>query len=494
MVITKKWVSAIAAVAFALTTHSVMAGPVHGQDAMEISRLMYTGWNVGNSLDAIQQGYSDLDTELGWGNAKITKSMIDNVRKTGFRTLRIPVSWGQHTYKSGQYQYKIDDKWLSRVKEVVDYGIDNDMYVILNIHHDNGSQFDHPYFWPTNNTKDQSVRYVTDIWTQLAECFKEYDQRLIFETLNEPRIVGDRYEWWFTPVDNPSQQQVVEAMGVINAMNQAAVDVIRNNGHENNRDRVILIPGYDASPEGAVTNKFQLPNDPSQNRLGIEIHAYRPTELCLSGPITMFQESDKQAIRDVLRPCYEKYVQRNIPVVIDETSISDKDQGDWTRMQWIEAFYGIAMEYKMPCVLWDNGTTWEAYQLGLKQGWADPNQNGECHGFMNRSTGEWNQPQMIQKIMEVVGEDPNLSDPSNVENTLALNDNMVLTLSPEEIGFVKCGTSVEVNMVTLFNAQGAMAITAYHVESLSVTSLPAGLYLVVIVSADGVYKEKIMIR
>lgn len=488
---TKKWIFAIATAACTMATHSAMAVTVHGKDAMTISQLMYTGWNVGNSLDASKQGYTGVDTELAWGNAKITKSMIDNVKNSGFRTLRIPVSWGQHTSNNGQYQYKIDDNWLERVKEVVDYGIDNDMFVILNIHHDNGSQWDHPYFWPTNNTQNQSIKYVTDIWTQLSEYFKEYDQKLIFETLNEPRLVGDQYEWWFTPVDNPGQQQVVEAMGVINAMNQAAIDAIRNNGHENNRDRMILIPGYDASPEGAVTSKFQMPNDPSQNRIGIEIHAYRPTELCLTGNRTSFQDNDRQTIRDVLRPCYEKYVTRNIPVIIDETSIADKGQGDETRKQWIDAFYGIAKEYRMPCVLWDNGTTWETYQLGLKEGWSNPSQNGECHGFMNRSTGQWNHPQIVQKIMDVMGEPPVLT---GFEGICAANSPLALTLSSDEISIQKDGAIADVNSVTLFDLQGMKVASAEKVGVLSIASLPAGLYFVIVESDEGLFKEKILIR
>lgn len=483
----KKWLSILTAASLAFSTQTISAGEVHGVSAMEISQLMYTGWNVGNSLDAYKDGYSGLDSETAWGNAKITKNMIDNVKNSGFRTLRIPVSWGQHTSNNGQYRYKIDDNWLRRVKEVVDYGIDNDMYVILNIHHDNGTQWNHPYFWPTNNTKDQSIQYVTEIWTQLAEYFKEYDQRLIFETLNEPRLVGDNYEWWFTPVDNPGQQQVVEAMGVINAMNQAAINAIRKNGHPNNTDRMIMIPGYDASPEGAVTNKFQMPNDPTKDRIGIEIHAYRPTELCLSGSRTQFNDSDKQTIHNVLRPCYEKYVQNGIPVIIDETSIADKGQGDWTRMQWIEAFYGIAKEYKMPCVLWDNGTTWQTYQLGLKEGWSNKDENGECHGFMNRSTGQWNQPQMVQKIMEVMGEAP-----TEIEDMIETN--MSLSLTSNEVSVLKNGVAVTMKRVALFNAQGQTVTMANNVEVLSVATFPVGQYFVVIETAEGMFKEKLMVR
>lgn len=485
---TKKWMSALAIAAMSLMGGQTYADPINGMTAFEISKLMYAGWNVGNSLDATKDNYFGLDTETAWGNPKITKKMIDNVHNSGFRTLRVPVSWGQHTKAEGGYQYKIDEAWLKRVKEVVDYGIDNDMFVILNIHHDNGSQWNHPYFWPSNNTKDQSVRYVTEIWTQVSEYFKDYDQRLIFETLNEPRVIGDNNEWWFWPVDNPQQSKVVEAMGVINAMNQAALDAIRNNGSAANKDRMVLVPGYDASPDGALTNKFTLPTDQTPDRIGIEVHAYRPTELCLTGDRLYFQESDKQTIRDVLSPLYDRYVKQQIPVVIDETSISDKGQGDATRFQWFEAFYSIAQGFEMPCVLWDNGTTWETYQRGLKEGWSDPNTNGECHGFMNRYTGEWNQPQMIAKIMEVLGDAPT-ADVVDVElaEMAVVNNAGVLSVT-------KGGVGLMMNQIVMFDTKGQLVLVESNKENVRVSSLVPGLYFVVIATPEGNVKTKVVLN
>lgn len=483
----KKLLSAIALTTMTFIGGHAYAGPINGKTAFEISQLMYTGWNVGNSMDAIKDGYFGVETETAWGNPKITKYMIDNVRNSGFRTLRIPVSWGQHTKQESNYQFKIDDAWMRRVKEIVDYAIDNDMFVILNIHHDNGDQWNHPYFWPSNDKKDQSIRYVTEIWTQVAEYFKDYDQRLIFETLNEPRLIGDKNEWWFWPVDNPSQSNVAEAIGVINAMNQAALDAIRNNGSEANRDRMVMMPGYDASPDGVMTNKFVMPSDQTPNRIGIEVHAYRPTELCLTGDRFYFEEKDKQEIRNVLSPLYNRYITQQIPVIIDETSISDKGQGDETRLQWFEAFYSIAKEFKMPCVLWDNGTTWETYQLGLKEGWSDPNTNGECHGFMNRNSGNWNQPQMIAKIMEVLGEAPT-TDIKDIELT-----ELTLINNNGDLSIINRSSNVLMNRIMLFNTNGQLLLMKNNVESLSVSSLPKGIYLIVVETSEGIVKTKVVL-
>jgi aryl-phospho-beta-D-glucosidase BglC (GH1 family) len=175
---------------------------------------------LGNTLDATGGGNS-LSSETSWGNPKTTKAMIDAVKKQGFKTVRIPVSWGNHTTGTN---FTINADWLKRVKEVVDYCISNDMYVILNIHHDTSTK----YYYPSSTYKTQSVKFVKSIWTQVAKYFKDYDQHLIFETLNEPRLVGTSDEWSFD-VNYPNDN-ILDSINVINTLNQTAVDAIRAGG------------------------------------------------------------------------------------------------------------------------------------------------------------------------------------------------------------------------------------------------------------------------
>lgn len=145
--------------------------------AFEITEEMKIGWNLGNSLDATGgAGYSGLDTEISWGNPKATQEMINTVKAKGFNTLRIPTTWYPHLDGNNN----IDPAWLARVHEVVDYAYKNDMYVILNVHHEN---------WI--NRADLGTAYeemsvkLKAIWKQLAEEFKDYDQHLVFEGMNE---------------------------------------------------------------------------------------------------------------------------------------------------------------------------------------------------------------------------------------------------------------------------------------------------------------------
>lgn len=139
------------------------------------------------------------------------------------------------------------------------------MYVILNIHHDTKSSASASGagYYPRSSAYSSSEKFVTSVWSQAAEYFKDYDYHLIFETLNEPRLIGTGYEWWFNKWNIPSE--VKDAIDCINKLNQKAVDTIRDTG-SNNRGRLIMCPGYDASIDGATVSGFKLPTDISGNK------------------------------------------------------------------------------------------------------------------------------------------------------------------------------------------------------------------------------------
>ena len=135
--------------------------------AAEVCADMKVGWNLGNSLDAVG---GNIDSETAWGNPKITKELIDAVKAAGFNAVRIPVTWNEHM--NGD---KIDEAWLNRVNEVVDYVIDNDMYAIINVHHD-----DYTWLNPSKSDEAKVKEKLVKIWEQLSERFKEYDYHLLF--------------------------------------------------------------------------------------------------------------------------------------------------------------------------------------------------------------------------------------------------------------------------------------------------------------------------
>lgn len=360
-VITAVAIFAIAALMTMCVTQVASAAEMSGNTATELVSYIGTGWNLGNTLDATGGGNS-LYSETSWGNPKTTKAMIDAVKAQGFNTVRVPVSWGNHTTGDN---FTIDSKWLARVKEVVDYCIDNDMYVILNIHHDTSTQ----YYYPSSTYKTQSVKFVKSIWTQVAKYFKDYDQHLVFETLNEPRLVGTGDEWWF-PVNNPSSA-VLDSISVINTLNQTAVDVIRAAGGKNN-DRCIMVPGYAASIDGCTTSTFKLPDDSTPNRLIVSVHAYTPYNFALNANGTAeFKDDLKNEVDYLYSTIKSHFIDKDIPAIIGETSASNKNNAA-ERVKWAQYYMGKSAEYGVPCMLWDNNVF-------------NGGDRGECHGHLNRS-------------------------------------------------------------------------------------------------------------
>ena len=376
-------------------------------DTEAILEDMGLGWNLGNSLDAT--GGSGLDTETSWSNPKTTQALIDKVKSLGFNTVRVPVSWGKHV--SGD-NYTIDSAWLARVKEVVDYCYKNDMYVILNIHHDTKSSASASGagYYPRSSAYSSSEKFVTSVWSQAAEYFKDYDYHLIFETLNEPRLIGTRYEWWFDKWSIPSE--VKDAIDCINKLNQKAVDTIRNTG-SNNKGRLIMCPGYDASIDGATVSGFKLPTDISgnKNRIAVSVHAYSPYNFAMnvgSGSTSTYTSSIKNELQDLFSTLKSNFRDKGIPVVIGEFGSTDKNNTA-ERVKWATDYTALAKKNNIPCVLWDNNAfaVYNGNSIVL---------NSEYHGYINRKNNTVTSPakDVIEALMKPYGKKADLNCSSSV--------------------------------------------------------------------------------
>ncbi len=376
-------------------------------DTEAILEDMGLGWNLGNSLDAT--GGSGLDTETSWSNPKTTQALIDKVKSLGFNTVRVPVSWGKHV--SGD-NYTIDSAWLARVKEVVDYCYKNDMYVILNIHHDTKSSASASGagYYPRSSAYSSSEKFVTSVWSQAAEYFKDYDYHLIFETLNEPRLIGTGYEWWFNKWNIPSE--VKDAIDCINKLNQKAVDTIRDTG-SNNRGRLIMCPGYDASIDGATVSGFKLPTDISgnKNRIAVSVHAYSPYNFAMnvgSGSTSTYTSSIKNELQDLFSTLKSTFRDKGIPVVIGEFGSTDKNNTA-ERVKWATDYTALAKKNNIPCVLWDNNAfaRYNGSSIVL---------NSEYHGYINRKNNTVTSPakDVIEALMKPYGKKADLNCSSSV--------------------------------------------------------------------------------
>lgn len=304
----------------------------------DLIEAMGMGWNLGNTLDAP-------DGENSWGQPTTTQDMMTTLKKLGYNTVRIPVSWGKHV--SEEPEYIIDADWMARVREVVDYAMNAGLIVIINSHHDNG------IYEPRKNNADDAVEYLSAIWTQIAEEFKDYDQTLIFEAMNEPRLEGSRYEWWL----DMSQTDCKYAAEIINDCNQAFVDAVRATGG-NNRDRYLLASCYAGAPDSAMIDEFKLPEDPAVDKMMLAVHAYTPYDLVMGDnmSINKFDDSGKKSIDWFIDRLYKKFVSEGVHVVIDEMGIIEKNNPE-TRYEWAKYYVNKAQENKMACVVWDNGHT-----------------------------------------------------------------------------------------------------------------------------------------
>lgn len=331
----------------------------YAKTALEITADMGAGWNLGNTMDTNGRG---LGAETYWGNPHTERYMIDAVAARGFKTLRIPVTWDGNLL--GDNAHSIDPAWLERVEQIVNYGLDNGMYVIINIHHDE-------WVKPAHEHKTATLRQLNAIWSQIAAHFKDYNQYLIFETFNEPRFhYGTDLEWTGT----------VENYQVINELNSAALGVIRSSGG-NNADRMVMVPAYAASPWNAQTDHFEVPDD---RMVAVSAHGYIPYDFAESaqGP-RVFTQGARELVDYVYGELERKYIDNGIPVVMGEWGTIDKDNTS-ERVAYARHFVTRAREAGIPTVVWDNGA------LGG---------NGHGYRLYHRQTNTWPFEEIVEAII-----------------------------------------------------------------------------------------------
>lgn len=326
----KKGVKRLAAAAMALClTVTGLVLPkteVHAEmrDAWTITRDMKAGWNLGNSLE------SEID-ETYWENPKTTKAMIDKIRERGFTSLRIPVRWDDHYTDTSSHT--IDENYMKRVKEVVNYGINNGMYVILNVHHNDLQTKVSTEDWQKQQVKDE----LWNIWIQIANYFKGYDDKLIFEVNNEPRQGED---WGGNSA----------LYACVNEYNETALAAIRSTDG-NNKRRLVLLPTYCASSDEPKLAGFEKPS--YDDMVAVSIHAYVPFSFAYEGRVTQWSDSLYNELKGIFARYKNYFLDKGIPVVIGEFGATNMNN-TYDREQFAAAYAGLANSYGIPCLLWDN--------------------------------------------------------------------------------------------------------------------------------------------
>lgn len=341
--------------------------------SQELVSSMKIGWNLGNTLDVCQ---ADRDgdgrvnehvaegekvDETLWGNPFATQELFDALLEDGVNAVRIPVTWRDHIDGAGN----IDAEWLDRVQEVVDYAYDIGMYVIINIHHDGGGDPDFGAWicHAATDYENTAARYRT-LWTQIAERFRNYDERLIFESMNE---VG------FDSLSLP------KAYELLNTLNQEFVDLVRASGG-NNPERHLLIAGYWTDIAMTCSQSYQMPNDPAGKSI-VSVHYYTPWQFCTTNiQDTWGTASEQKQMEDLVARMKTNFVDKGIPVIIGEYAASGDDFDSC--VFFIEKFVKLCTDYGMATFLWDNG------------------------GQVDRTTYEWRTPEYLKVLKRATsGED-----------------------------------------------------------------------------------------
>ena len=356
------------------------------------------GWNLGNHFDAYNNGVSG---ETAWGNPKATQATMNKVKAAGFSTVRIPVTWLGHI--GAAPDYKIDEKWLSRVAEVVGYAEAAGLNVIVNMHHDGADSKN----WLDIKTaaKDPAVHQqildqVGAMWGQIADKFKDKGDFLIFEAFNEIHDGG--WGWGDNRNDGGKQYQC------LNEWNQAFVDAVRASGGEN-ANRILGIPAYCTNVDIAVQT-FKMPDDVVEGRLFMAVHCYDPYDYTL--PATKSEwghtadESKKVSgnneadLKRVFEKIYNNFIKKGIPVYMGEFGCVNRATAREQAFQqyYLKYYAKLAKTYFVPSIIWDNGAK---------------GAGNEKHAFIDHGTGEYCSPEAKAAIEALV---------DSYKNTLSLED------------------------------------------------------------------------
>jgi endoglucanase len=332
---------------------------------------MSPGWNLGNQLEAVTD---ETPGETNWGNPVITEDLIKAVKAAGFQSIRIPVSY-MSMIGTGP-EYIINSEWLDRIQEVVDYCVNNDLYAVINMHGDGFQTI--PGGWLYCDAEDQETikAKFTAVWQQVATRFKDYDEHLIFESMNE---VSDMS--YAAPKADMYEN--------INSYNQVFLDTIRQTGGFNDK-RWVLIPGWNTDIEYTANEfyGFKIPVDTylsteidDFSRIMISCHYYAPWDFCggESGEITQWGEnaadgnktsthSGQSFMAAMFKLLYENFTSKGYPVIIGEYGSIDKTEDDPENAVYREYFASKlnenAQKYGCISMYWDNGYNTK-YGFGL---------------------------------------------------------------------------------------------------------------------------------
>lgn len=344
----------------AAAANTVAAAEDNGMTAQDVVREMGNGINLGNTFEAYNHGYyvaggDPTTSENTWGQPTTTKEMIQGMKDCGFDSIRIPVAWtNAMLFEEGDYT--IDEAYLTRVEEVINYALDCDMYVVVNDHWDGG-------WWgmfgsASEETRTKAMEMYTSMWTQLAERFRDYDFKLIFESANEE--LGDRLNDKDIAEDSGALSQD-ECYQTAHDINQKFVDTVRATGG-NNAQRFLLIAGYNTDIAMTCDSRFKMPTDTAKDKLILSVHYYTPWDYCGEKAVTHWGSVSDVDEQNSLLTQLSKFCDQGYGVIIGEYAVltnssTPKDDTD----KFYTNFLNNCDLYNFCPMLWDCNNLFDKY-------------------------------------------------------------------------------------------------------------------------------------
>ena len=352
--------------AFGMFVLLIIAGIAVGvrlkkQEHLRFAEHLGTGFNLGNALDStnlweMTPNAPELSYETYWGNPPIDDTQLAAISAAGFSSVRIPVTWEDHIDENGV----ISQTWMDRVAEVVDLALAEGLYVILDTHHEDWLDLD------VAREEEINARYKT-VWAQIAQRFADYDNHLLFEGMNEPRLRDSDHEW---------DAGTSELRAMVNRLNRTFVETVRETGGEN-RNRYLMISAYATGTETEALDDLEVPD----GNIIVSVHMYQPYSFCQDREGTAKWDAgntdDTEKIAETFAELHARFIEQGIPVALTEFGCVDKGN-DGARTTWV-SFYREHAD-SIPCFWWDNGSS---YQL------------------LDRESGKWGHPEILDVLVQV---------------------------------------------------------------------------------------------
>lgn len=360
-----------------LTPDDIFSGGMPDIDGFEVPSVMMEissqqlvtniriGWNLGKSLESCVSdldgnGYPDVIPEDGktinetfWGNPPASEKLFQTLIENEINAVRLPITWRDHVNEN----FDIDEDWLNRIKQVVDYAYNYGMYVIITMYHD-GADDENFGAWLREASRDYDtmISRYNHLWEQICDTFYTYNERLLYESMNEVAFN-----------DLPED----EAYDLLNRINQEFVNTVRNSGRNNAR-RHLVIAGYDADISKTCDSRFKIPNDEAE-KLILSLHYYTPLTFCKYSIQDYWGTSSEQEwMQNQIETLRTTFVDKGIPVMITEYGVKGSDAA--SRVFFCEKLIHLCQTNYIAAFLWDDGSE------------------------LDRETMKWNTPELIEGL------------------------------------------------------------------------------------------------